>query len=49
MKFQKENQIITMRTTRDKHKKLKSEARAKGMTITGLIRVALKKTFSIDI
>lgn len=48
MKFLK-RKLINLQTTEKKHKTAQDFAKAHGMTLTGLIRVALKKMFDIDL
>lgn len=38
-----------IRTSNEKRQQLKNEANKRGMTITGMIKVAVKKIFNIDI
>lgn len=41
--------FIHLRTTKEKREAAKKKAYDRGMTITGMIRVALKKVFGIEI
>lgn len=43
------DKFINIRTVKEKHFSLLKKANELGMTITGMIRVALRKVFGIEI
>jgi hypothetical protein len=48
MKFQK-RKLINIATTGKKHDEAKGYAKEKGMTLSGMIKYAVKKVFNIDL
>lgn len=49
MKFKKQSPLITIRTTAEKRNKATIFATSQGMTLSGMIRYAVKKIFGIEI
>ena len=45
----KKTKRIHIKVSEEHHKNVKEKSKDKGMTITGMIRYALKKVFGIDI
>ncbi len=46
--MQKRKNII-IKVSQESHDKIREEARREGRTVAGLVRVALKKVFNIDL